>query len=345
MATITKRKRADGSMSFRAEIRIKQKGVIVHQEAKTFDQRKLAEAWSKARETALQAPGAIQTARAQRSIADLLTWYGEVYGAAFGRTKRAHIEFMKTWPLARENALAITAEHLISHIKERRVLGAGPATANNDLMAIRTVFKAARPALGIDLNLQAIDDAAAFCRAQRLVAKAKRRKRRLRPDEEPRLMDYFSRRDGRATIPMADIMQFALHSARREGEITRILWDDNNERDHTGVVRDAKHPTAKEGNHRTFKYTAEGWEIVKRQPKTAPEIFPYNPKSISSAFTRACHVLEIKDLDFHDLRHEATSRLFERGYAIQEVQQFTLHESWATLQIYTHLRPGDVQHR
>ena len=65
-------------------------------------------------------------------------------------------------------------------------------------------------------------------------------------------------------------------------------------------------------------------------------------RSVGAAFTRAVHVLGLKDLHFHDLRHEATSRIFERGYSIQEVAQFTLHESWATLKRYTHLRPEDV---
>jgi integrase len=53
-------------------------------------------------------------------------------------------------------------------------------------------------------------------------------------------------------------------------------------------------------------------------------------------------MLAIKDLHFHDLRHEATSRLFERKFSIVEVQQVTLHESWKTLQRYVNLNPGDV---
>jgi len=51
---------------------------------------------------------------------------------------------------------------------------------------------------------------------------------------------------------------------------------------------------------------------------------------------------EMKDFRFHDLRHEATSRLFERGYEIHEVEQFTLHSSWQQLVRYTHLRPEQV---
>jgi integrase len=122
---------------------------------------------------------------------------------------------------------------------------------------------------------------------------------------------------------MRDIMWFAIYSARRESEICRLEWADNHQRGRTGLVRDAKHPRYKEGNHRRFKLTTEAWEIIERQPKTSEYIFPYDPKSVSAAFTRACHILGIQDLRFHDLRHEATSRLFERGYQIHEVAQFT----------------------
>lgn len=85
--------------------------------------------------------------------------------------------------------------------------------------------------------------------------------------------------------------------------------------------------------------------IIQRQDPASDRVFPYDPKTVGAAFTRACRVLQIEDLRFHDLRHEATSRLFEAGYAIVEVQQFTLHDSWGTLSRYTHLRPEDVNTR
>ena len=118
---------------------------------------------------------------------------------------------------------------------------------------------------------------------------------------------------------MLDIMWFAIGSARREAEICRLQWSDNDVEGRTGLVRDAKHPTAKEGNHKRFKYTAEAWKIVQAQPQTSEYIFPYDARSIGAAFTRACRVLGIADLRFHDLRHEATSRLFERGYQIHDI--------------------------
>jgi hypothetical protein len=142
---------------------------------------------------------------------------------------------------------------------------------------------------------------------------------------------------------MCDIMEFAIESSRREAEITRLEWEDLDEKTRTGLVRDAKHPRGKDGNHRRFRMTPEAWAIIRRQQRTSQCIFPYNPRSIQAAFTRACQILGIVDYHFHNNRHEATSRLFERGYEIHEVALFTLHQSWNDLKRYANLRPGKVR--
>ena len=58
---------------------------------------------------------------------------------------------------------------------------------------------------------------------------------------------------------MLDIWHFAITSTRREDEICRLLWEDNDPKTRTGLVHDAKHPENKEGNHRRFRYTQEAW--------------------------------------------------------------------------------------
>jgi integrase len=68
-------------------------------------------------------------------------------------------------------------------------------------------------------------------------------------------------------------------------------------------------------------------------------IFPYNHKSVSTAFTRSCQELAIEDLHFHDMRHEGTSRLFEAGFRIEQVALVTGHKDWKMLRRYTHLKP------
>ena len=50
----------------------------------------------------------------------------------------------------------------------------------------------------------------------------------------------------------------------------------------------------------------------------------------------------IENMKFHDLRHEATSRLFEKGFSIVEVASITGHEDLKMLKRYTHLRAEDL---
>jgi integrase len=147
---------------------------------------------------------------------------------------------------------------------------------------------------------------------------------------------------------MRPILWFAIYSSRREAEICRILAEDNREDSvvrngviitkRTGLVRDAKHPREKIGNHRRFVYRDEAWRIMQMQPESADgRIFPYDSKSVGARFTRACQIIGIEDLRFHDLRHEATSRLFELGMDIPEVATHTLHSSWTELKRYAQL--------
>jgi integrase len=90
------------------------------------------------------------------------------------------------------------------------------------------------------------------------------------------------------------------------------------------------------------KLTHEALAIIDRQPKVDDRIFPTSAKSIQGSFFRACRKLGIDDLHFHDLRHEAISRLFEAGYQIHEVAQFSGHRDWGSLRRYTNLRPANL---
>lgn len=50
---------------------------------------------------------------------------------------------------------------------------------------------------------------------------------------------------------------------------------------------------------------------------------------MSQAFDRACepHRASVSGVRFHDLRHEATSRLFEKGLNVMEVAAITGHKT------------------
>ncbi|EQD71992.1 phage integrase, partial [mine drainage metagenome] len=51
------------------------------------------------------------------------------------------------------------------------------------------------------------------------------------------------------------------------------------------------------------------------------------------------------DLTFHDLRHEATSRFFEKGFNVMEVASITGHKTLQMLKRYTHLKAEDLAKR
>lgn len=280
------------------------------------------------------------------TVRDCIKWYmhPDRGNQKWGRTKEADLTRLMGYALADRIAADLKAPDYIRHIEGRRRTGAGPATAGNDLIWLRQVLRAARTGKRVPVDLQELDDASHDLRRRRIIQKSRHRDRRLDPDEEKALMAYFAARP-RSTIPMCEIVQYALATARREDEITRLLRKDLRPDKGTAFIDDVKHPRQKIGNRREFRMLAEAWAIIDRQPEGDRRVFPYNPKTIGTYFTDACHVLEIENLHFHDLRHEATSRLFERGYAIHEVMQFTLHESWATLKRYTHLKPENIKEK
>ena len=142
----------------------------------------------------------------------------------------------------------------------------------------------------------------------------------------------------KAQIDMPKMIAFALFSTRRQEEITRIRWDDLDCTRQAVLVRDMKNPGQKIGNNVWCHLPDEAWAIIQAMPKTADKIFPCNGKSVSASFTRACPLLDIEDLHFHDLRNEGVSRLFEMDWDIPRASSVSGHRDWNSLRRYTHLR-------
>jgi len=344
MATFTKLQRQRGTR-WRAQIRLHVDGQRVTQ-AKTFPTKAQAQAWATRREQQLADDPALAARDRHRSttLASLIQDYTREAGDAFGRSKRAALAQLAEMPIAETRIGALTPRAVVEHTRARRAAGAGPATANQDLIWLRLVIDYARTVWGTPVSLEAFDDGARICRRERLVGASKVRSRRPTAAELERICAVLARK--RTPIPLVDIVWFAVHSARRLGEITRLRWADLDREARTCWVRDAKNPRGSAGNHKQFALTREALAIIERQPHgKSPLIFPFHPKTIGDYFARAVRIAEIDDLRFHDLRHEATSRLFEAGYSIVEVQQFTLHEDWKVLKRYTNLRPADVKER
>lgn len=172
-----------------------------------------------------------------------------------------------------------------------------------------------------------------------LIEKARERNRRVTDDEVAAIKRRLPRE---VSVRMADIIDFCLQSCMRIGEVCRIEWVDLNEVDRTIVVRDRKHPTMKYSNHQVVPLVQGSFETLLRQPRRHARIFPHHSTNISNKFHRAAVRAGIDDVVLHDLRHEGISRLFELGFAIQEVALVSGHTNWRTLARYTHLKPQSL---
>jgi len=361
--TIISRKTKDGTLRHTAIVRVKRGGEIIHSESQTFGTKPLAKEWKARRKAELEGQRSRGEAVGKRmTIGEMVTWYEsrERPEEPWGRTKKADLLRLKLGALADKRADRMAASDFIDYIDGRRDAGAGPATAGNDVIWLRQVFKSVAANCAGRVPVQGLGDAGGSRRREAPTANPRPRGRRLKAahgdfrGEEAIILEFMDARRG--DIPMGDIIRFALATARREEEITRLLWADLEPAKRTALLRDVKHPRKKIGNHKHFRMLDAAWDIIARTERTLihhadgtttedPRIFPYNAKSIGAAFTRGMKVLGIEDLHFHDLRHEATSRLFELGHPIHEVAQFTLHESWSTLKRYTHLKPENVAGR
>lgn len=340
MGTIVARKRKDGSIGYTAQILRKQKGVIVHREAKTFDRKQAAQAWIKKRETELAAPGGLRKeGRAGVTLAEAIDRYIAASVKEIGRTKAQVLRSIKGYDIASMPCGEIGSQEIVAFAGELSE-GRQPQTVGNYLSHLASVFAIAKPAWGYDLSQAAMKDAHVVLRRLGTSAKSNKRERRPSLAELDKLMQHFLDRSARApsAVPMHRVTAFALFSTRRMEEITRITWADLDEAGMRVTVRDMKHPGQKVGNDVRVDLPPEALAIILAMPRTSERIFPFTTDAIGAAFTRACRFLEIEDLHFHDLRREGASRLAEMGWTIPRIATVTGHRTWSSLQIYTHFK-------
>jgi integrase len=185
-----------------------------------------------------------------------------------------------------------------------------------------------------------MSDARRALRKMGAVTKSKEWTRRPRLAELDKLLLFFAQMRDRhqQQIDMLRAAVFALFSTRRQDEITHIRWDSMDEPGKRVLITGMKNPGQKHGNDVWCLVPDEAWRVLQSMPRVVAEVFPYNARSVSASFTRACGFLEIDDLHFHDLRHDDVSRLFEMGWDIPKAASVSGQRDWNSMRRYTHLR-------
>jgi integrase len=339
MGTITTRTNADGGTSYKAQVRIRRGGVIVHQETQTFERKQAATAWTKQVETALAKPGALKDAKAGDPIlSDVIQKYIDETNKDLSKNKLQALTLVQKSTLGKERGSQITSGMLVAwgqSIKRK------PATIAYYFSHLRTVYKVARPAWGYPMSKATIIEALDVLSELGVTGVSDSRDRRPTLDEVNKLIAHFreKRLSPRITVPYDLIMMFAIFSSRRISEILRMRWEEVDATACRLLVLDMKDPKKKTGNHVQVDLTPEAVRILRAVPRIHDTlIFPFNKATISNEFFAACNTLGIEDLRFHDLRHEGVSRLFELGLSIPAVAMMSGHKTWVHLKRYAHIR-------
>lgn len=338
MGTIIERRGRRGILAYSAQISLMRDGAIAHRESKTFSDRVWAKAWMEGREAALALPGALERAKADKNdppLSDVIDRYIDESEKEIGRTKTQVLRSIKAHAIGRRKCSMVDAASLCDFAK---TLDAAPSTRGNYMSHLASIFTVARPMWKYPLDKQAMDDAQIVLRKMGIISKSKERDRRPTLDELDRLMELFGVAELRRTdsAPMQKIIAFAIFSTRRQDEISRITWKDLEPG--RVMVRDMKHPGEKIGNDTRCDLVPEAEAVIRSMPRKGARIFPASASTISARFTRACALLGIDDLHFHDLRHDGISRLFEMGWTIPQGASVSGHRDWKSLKRYSHLR-------
>jgi len=135
------------------------------------------------------------------------------------------------------------------------------------------------------------------------------------------------------------IVTFALETTARLSEILRLRRTDIHMRRRMVILRDTKN-----GENRGVPLSMCAVEIVERALSlhNDEKVFPMTRVQLYRLWRKLCDSAGIENFRFHDLRHEATSRLLERGLTVMEVQRITGHKTLAMLLRYTQMYDNHV---
>lgn len=315
MATITKR-----GDKWRVQVRR-----IGHEPVSgTFATKSEAKKWALQVEGRLAGNGSIEapTAKAISLREALKRYLDEVTPTKKGAKQEAvRIRAWLSEPLAEQSLKGIRSQDIAAWRSKLVKSGKAPTTVKNALTIISQVYETSRTEWGFEGVTNPV-------RGVRMPNARPGRDRRLQVGEEPRLLAACQRWGIHGAVT------WAIETAMRQGEQLALRWCDIEGR--VAVARDTK-----AGGTRSVPLSTRALAALQSMPKTVDSqarIFSLSSQALDHRFRTACRVAEIAGLRWHDLRHEAVSRLFERGLDPFEVASISGHKTLTMLKRYTHHR-------
>ena len=141
---------------------------------------------------------------------------------------------------------------------------------------------------------------------------------------------------------LRSIIQFAIQTGMRRGELMGLTWADIDLPNRKAYLHDTKN-----GDPRQVPLTQDAVAILEALSKgESDKVFPMGLVTLRIQFERVCLFAKnqytesgtnpFEDLRFHDLRHEALSRLSDAGLNTIELAHISGHKTLGQLKRYTH---------
>jgi len=330
MASIEKR----GPYQYRCKVRRKGFPSIT----KTFPTRAKAQEWVNKVESDQKLGSYVDRREADAiSLHEALARYSEEY---IPKLKHAKREKDRTAAIQKRSIASlalsvIKTKDIADFIREREREGVSANTIRLDLAIISRAFEAAIADWGMDFLPNPVKKA----KKPRLPGG---RTRRLMPavnedekGEEAVLLEACKEK-------FRPVVQFALETAMRRAEIAEMTWENVNlER------RSVFLAMTKNSESRTIPLSPRALEILKALPRQiSGSVFGFSKNQLTDQMRQTVKRAKLRDLCFHDLRHEATSRLFENtDLDVMEIKMITGHKSMQMLARYSHLRADRLADR
>lgn len=299
---------------------------------RSFTTKRDAETWARQQEIALdraELPVSTNVLK-DMTLRDLLTRYrNEVSSRKRSREmEQRWIDGFLRHRMVDKSLAAIRPEDFSAY-RDERLKEAVPSTVSRMLVILQHAYEVARRDWGLPIPVNPV-------RQVRKPGYGAPRERRLTSGELERLLGACS---AKRTPYLAPLVLLALETAMRRGELLAMRWSDINWERNTIRI-----PITKNGHARTIPLSPQGREVLVRlggcvglDARAAETVFPQGANALRLSWDRLCRRAGVTDLHFHDLRHEAISRFFEKGLSVPEVALISGHRDYRMLARYTHM--------
>ena len=295
---------------------------------KTFDTKSSAQEWIKHTEHTLKSNVLPDYSVQSMTLYDLLDRYAEKVSS---NLKGSEIEIYKLrliqrYPVSKNKLSYLTKKHFENY-RDERLKEVKSGTVHAEIMLLKRVYRIAIEQWGYGIIKNPLSSII-------LPPPHRPRKRRLTPQEQ---IDVCFAAKAQRNNYICSVIEFAIETGMRRSEILKLKWCDINLETGFASLYDTKN-----GEDRKVPLTKRCIEVLNQLPRSHEHVFPISATCLHQAWRRALRKAGVKDLRFHDLRHEAVSRFFEMGMSVPEVALISGHKDLTQLFRYTHLNPENV---